>query len=191
MALTRLLDPEDVLRKQIVAFVNRGEFGLASDPTGGGYRRVWWKTIVPPEEVAFDDNTFLLLPAIAAKLSQSPAAPAPAAGPEPPPQEPLVLTPPSQGGSGLPTAAQSVQVRLTGSIPPEQWNKIGTRLIPRLRAAGQDQARLPSLRSTSDMGSFASCGDGVIMVPVGRYAIRIVTPRHAVGEQGEAREGRE
>jgi hypothetical protein len=29
---------------------------------------------------------------------------------------------------------------MLGRIPPEQWNKLGTRLIPKLRTAGQDLA---------------------------------------------------
>jgi len=27
---------------------------------------------------------------------------------------------------------------LRGSIPPEQWNKLGTKLLPKLRSSGQD-----------------------------------------------------
>jgi hypothetical protein len=29
-----------------------------------------------------------------------------------------------------------IACRLTGNVPPEQWNRLGTRLIPKMRAAG-------------------------------------------------------
>ena len=42
-ALTRLMDPDAVLRRQIVEFVGRGDFGLASGDSGGGqYERLWF-----------------------------------------------------------------------------------------------------------------------------------------------------
>ena len=137
-SLTRLLEPEDVLRRQIAAFVERGDFGLASGLKNGGYKRLWWKQPVPQEEIAFDENTFLLLASAADKLARSPSgttAAAPVTG-EPATQEPLVLSPISPGASTVPV--QVVRIRLIGSIPAEQWNKLGTRLIPRLRAGGQD-----------------------------------------------------
>jgi len=31
-----------------------------------------------------------------------------------------------------------IRLSLRGTIPPEQWNKLGTRLIPRLRSSGQE-----------------------------------------------------
>jgi hypothetical protein len=36
------------------------------------------------------------------------------------------------------TPDQEVRLTLHGVIPPEQWNKLGTRLIPKLRSAGHD-----------------------------------------------------
>ena len=42
-ALTRLLDPDGVLKTKLVEFVGRGEFGLASGPKPeGGYERLWY-----------------------------------------------------------------------------------------------------------------------------------------------------
>ena len=42
-ALTRLLDPDGVLKTKLVEFVGRGEFGLASGPKPeGGYERLWF-----------------------------------------------------------------------------------------------------------------------------------------------------
>ncbi len=35
-------------------------------------------------------------------------------------------------------AAQSDRLILRCAIPPEQWNKLGKKLLPKLRAAGKD-----------------------------------------------------
>ena len=43
-ALTRLIDPDAVLRRRIVEFVGTGDFGLASGDKGGGeYERLWFR----------------------------------------------------------------------------------------------------------------------------------------------------
>jgi hypothetical protein len=36
-----------------------------------------------------------------------------------------------------PATEQIVRLFLRGAIPPEQWNKLGTKLIPKLRTSGQ------------------------------------------------------
>ncbi|MEP0772985.1 MAG: DUF499 domain-containing protein, partial [Acidobacteriota bacterium] len=60
-ALTRLVDPDTVLRMKVVEFVERGEFGLASERRpGGGFARVWFRELVAPAEVAFEADVFLL-----------------------------------------------------------------------------------------------------------------------------------
>ena len=42
-ALTRLIDPDAIIRRQIVEFVSKGEFGLASDAKNdGSYGRLWY-----------------------------------------------------------------------------------------------------------------------------------------------------
>ncbi len=52
-ALTRLIDPDAVLRRQIVEFVGRGDFGLASgEGNGGQYERLWFAEPIGAEEVA-------------------------------------------------------------------------------------------------------------------------------------------
>lgn len=136
--LTRLLDPEEVLKRQIVTFVDKGDFALASGPNStGGYQRVWFKEAIGAEEVVFDDKTFLLTRARAATIRESPkdalVAPAPPATSGDLTLEP----PPSPGPQALPPD-QLVRLSLRGSIPPEQWNKLGTKLLPKLRSSGQD-----------------------------------------------------
>lgn len=68
-ALTRLLDPDGVLRTKIVEFVGRGDFGLASGPKPDGtYTRLWFNKPLPTEEVAFEADVFLLTKARASSL---------------------------------------------------------------------------------------------------------------------------
>jgi hypothetical protein len=137
-SLTRLLDPEEVLRRQIPDFVDKGDFGLGSGPkSDGGFDHVWWKEIVGSEEVAFDDNTFLLTRsrADALKAGTPPkTSTAPAEQPRNLILEPPVAPPPSPIGQAT---EQLVRLVLRGAIPPEQWNKLGTKLIPKLRTSGQ------------------------------------------------------
>ncbi len=60
-SLTRLVDPDAVLRRKIVEFVANGDFGLASGTMAdGGYGRIWHAEPVGAEEVAFEPDVFLL-----------------------------------------------------------------------------------------------------------------------------------
>lgn len=133
-SLTRLLDVDVVLKAKIVEFVGKGDFGLASgQQPGGGFSRCWFKELISSDEVVFDGQTFLLLPAVAERLSARPAAPTETASPPEtgiPTASPAPSTPVSPGGRA--TAAPGV-IRLTGSIPPEIWNRVGNKLIPKLR----------------------------------------------------------
>lgn len=136
-----LLDPEEVLRTQIVGFVEKGDFALASGPKPeGGYERLWWKEPIRPEEVTFDDKTFLVTRArVSALVAQSASAPAAvASGAESAPT--LILEPPPvpPGVPVKPRGDETVRICLHGKIPPEQWNKLGQKLIPKLRGSGQD-----------------------------------------------------
>ena len=54
-ALTRLIDPDVTLRRQIVEFVSRGDCGLASGAKGDDqYERLWYAELSGAEEVAFE-----------------------------------------------------------------------------------------------------------------------------------------
>src|SRR5712692_2040956 len=135
--LTRLLDPDAILRAKIVEFVGRGDFGLASGPrSDGSYDRVWHMEAVPGDEVVFEPGVFLLTKAKAQAL-KSGAPPAPAAEPTPGPTggpapggEPL---PPELTPAG-PTEQATRTLRLVGAVPPELWNRLGTKILPKLRA---------------------------------------------------------
>jgi len=82
--------------------------------------------------VAFDANVFLLKKESAEKLLvPAPAVPAGGEGSPATPAEP----PKSTGGALIPSpAAGVVAVRLSGEVPPELWNKVGIKLIPKLRS---------------------------------------------------------
>ena len=135
-ALTRLVDPDLILKSKIVEFVGRGDFGLASGQTADGtYDRVWFEELVAPDEVTFETGVFLLRKAPAAALkSGAPAMPAPAPGPESGPA--TATTPPlvSQPGPEPQSGAGTTTLRLIGTIPPEIWNRLGTKILPKLRS---------------------------------------------------------
>ena len=137
-SLTRLSDPDAVLRRQIVEFVGRGDFGLASRPLpSGGFERLWHGEAVQPEEVAFEKNVFLLAKAQAEKLRSPPEQPPPT---QPPIPEPTPKPTPSPTAAPSPEpsgGAAKTTLRLTGTIPPEVWNRLGTKVLPKLRS-GQD-----------------------------------------------------
>ena len=134
-ALTRLIDPDAVLRRQILAFVSHGDFGFASGRTeDGGFQRLWYAEPLGPEEVSFDADVFLLTKSKAEALRaraddpiepepQPPPRPGPEAEPEPKPRP-----------RPRPDSSDTI-LQLAGSVPPEVWNRIGIKLLPKLRSA--------------------------------------------------------
>ena len=148
--LTRLLDPDRVLRTRIAEFVAAGDFGLASgaEPVGG-YRRIWFHEEIDPVEITFEADVYLVTKAVAARLKLADAEPGPG---EPEPVGPDHQEPSARkdrgsegegGGPELPKLGSSpVSVSVAGAIPPEQWNRLGTRLIPKMRAAGPVRATI-------------------------------------------------
>ncbi|RJP35134.1 MAG: ATP-binding protein [Candidatus Omnitrophota bacterium] len=134
-SLTRLIDPDKILREKIVEFVAKGEFGLASgQKTGGGYERVWFKETISKDEVSFESNVFLLLKKKAETLVKQPEpqpgeipAPTPTPEPEPPPEPEISTTPEAEPISRT--------FRISGNIPPEIWNRLGTKILPKLRSS--------------------------------------------------------
>lgn len=143
-SLTRLVDPDAVLKAKIVEFVRQGDFGLASGQRpGGGFERVWFEEVVGRDEVEFSPGVFLLRKEVAATLkSGAPLQPVPAQPPEPAPPSPSAPgAPPPAVGSAAPTASApavgTCTLRLLGCVPPEMWNRLGTRILPRLRGEGE------------------------------------------------------
>ena len=142
-ALTRLVDPDVVLRRKIVEFVGNGEFGLASgDKDADGYERVWYREAVGADEVAFESGVFLLTKSKAEELqavpegqTQIPTEPTGSLGAGP------VSGPTTVPGPGTPqipppvaVSSKKTTLRLSGTVPPEVWNRLGTTLLPKLRS---------------------------------------------------------
>ena len=141
-ALTRLLDPDRVLRQKISEFVTSGNFGLASGDLGQGkYNRIWYKETPPQDELTFDSETFLITKDKAEELTapkeekKDPVG-TPAGGPSTDPPEPDQPPEPfDPGGTGQKPLglAATKKVRLRGNIPFENWNTFGVRILPKLQ----------------------------------------------------------
>lgn len=135
-SLTRLVDPDAVLKSKIVEFVERGDFGLASGKKlDGTFERVWFQEPVAGDEVAFESGVFLLRKATAEALQTGAHAipsPAPMSAPEPG-ASPYPQPEPDTGPEPSPPAGART-LRLSGSVPPEIWNRLGTKILPKLRS---------------------------------------------------------
>jgi hypothetical protein len=132
-ALIRLLDPDTVLRGKIAEFVGKGDFGFASgQKPDSSFDRVWFAEPLPADEISFEAGVFLL----AKKKAQILKSSEPLETPGIPVPEPIRVPPPQ--APGVPgtekTAAGTVTLRLTGAIPPEIWNRLGTKVLPKLRS---------------------------------------------------------
>jgi len=135
-SLTRLLDPDMILKGKIVEFVSRGDFGLASGHRpDGGYERVLFNEFTDPADVTFESGVFLVLKAKARRLK---AAEEPSSGdsaetvPTPEPEPILGPGPEPEPESARVAATKTFRIR--GDVPPEIWNRLGTKILPRLRS---------------------------------------------------------
>jgi hypothetical protein len=157
-SLTRLLDPDAVLKAKIVEFVGKGDFGLASGSrSDGSYDRVWFEELLSPDEVSFEANVFLLAKAKAKALkTRSTIEPIIETEPKPGEKEPTITEPVDEPKPG-PTS-QTVTLNLRGTIPPEMWNRLGTKLIPKLRSGTELKAEVSFSVSldTKTVASFES-----------------------------------
>lgn len=134
-SLTRLLDPDKVLRQKILEWVLNGDLALASGPKADGtYERIWFREHIAPDEVAFEPGVFLLTKARANDL---------VTGIEPKPEPEPIDEPgpfPEPGAAPEPEPGlepETKTIRLTGQVPPEVWNRLGTKILPKLRS-GKD-----------------------------------------------------
>lgn len=139
-SLTRLLDPDSVLRGRIVESVIKGDFGLASgERPDGTHDRVWFKELLAPDEVSFESGVYLLTKAKAqAVKSGIIASPIPL-----PPTEPKIVMGAGEGSASSPGSepqpepAAGIQNRtlmIRGNVPSEVWNRLGTKVLPKLRS---------------------------------------------------------
>ncbi len=139
-SLTRLIDPDAILRNKIVEFTGKGDFGLASGPKPDGtYARVWYQELIAPEEVAFESGVFLLTKektkVLKGQVTPEPIKPIT----EPFSQPENILPEVEEAETKTPSIAKTCTLRLVGTVPPELWNRLGTKILPKLRSGTELQ----------------------------------------------------
>jgi hypothetical protein len=155
-AMERLLEPDAYLRARIPDFVLKGDFGLASGlRPDGTYERIWFEEMLSPDEVAFDPGVFLLLKHKAAALKSGAIptlSPTSFRGLTPETAPPLALT---AGSTTLAAEASKRTLRIVGNVPPELWNRLGTKILPKLRAGDNLQVGIDFSVSLSETVAIA------------------------------------
>ena len=137
-SLTRLIDPDTILRDKIVELVFRGDFGLASGRNpDGSYERMHFNQYTDPADVIFDSGVFLLLKSKAGKLrAASEVTPENETVKIPLPDTteiPDIETKRQEEPEPKPVP-QARTFRISGDVPPEIWNRLGTKILPKLRS---------------------------------------------------------
>lgn len=138
-SLTRLIDPDTILRDKIVELVSRGDFGLASGRNpDGNFERILFNQYTDPADVIFDAGTFLLLKSKAAKLKAAPASDIPDAAivnAHVSETSSITEAETTREGEQEPAPAPKARTfRIHGDVPPEIWNRLGTKILPKLRS---------------------------------------------------------
>jgi len=137
-SLTRLADPDKVIRRRVAEWVQAGDFGLASGGLDDGdLRTVWFEELVATEEIAYEPGVFLLTKARAGML-RHPTDPQPAdpPTPDPEPEDPHYTEPAAA------TSSSRATLRVTGTLPPTAWNRFGTKVLPKLHACDSVSVRV-------------------------------------------------
>ncbi|HLG42630.1 MAG TPA: AAA family ATPase, partial [Planctomycetota bacterium] len=125
-----------ILRSKIIEFVSRGDFGLASgQKPDGTYERIWFKDPVAPDEIAFESGVFLLMkPRAQALEARTSREPVPVPGIQPVPKLGFSTETGREAGPGPAPGIQTKTIRLVGTVSPEVWNRLGTKILPKLRS---------------------------------------------------------
>ena len=199
-SLTRLVEPDTVLRRKIVEFVGKGDFGLGSGRRADReFDRVWFQETLDPEDVTFESDVHLLTSTAAEGLrastgsappgSDAPegASDSPNGGGTVPGPEPVAPLRPEPAPSPAPAGRDSV--RIHGQIPPEIWNRIGTRLLPKLRSSHDLKVGVTFELSADKQRTAALLAE--VEQASERLAARIPYPRGGRIELGPAWEQRE
>ena len=99
------------------------------------------RNLLSPDEVNFEANVFLLTKAKAKALkNKTKTEPVIETETKPGEKEPTITEPVDEPKPG-PTS-QTVTLNLRGTIPPEMWNRLGTKLIPKLRSGSELKAEV-------------------------------------------------
>ena len=140
--LERLLEPDSYLKAKLPGFVMNGDFGYASGAKGDGYSRVWFRELLPQEEISFDSDVYLLLPKRAHELKSGvqavevvPETPGATAGGDMETGSGSLFAPPKAGAVAI--AARERTLTIRGEIPTEVWNRLGRTLIPKLKTGNE------------------------------------------------------
>jgi hypothetical protein len=140
-SLERLLEPDSYLKAKLAGFVMNGDFGYASAAKGNGYSRVWFRELLPQEEISFDSDVYLLLPQRAQELKSGVRGVEVVVHTGDAPQSgdagvgPLFTSPVS--GTSATSSARETTFTIRGEIPTEVWNRLGRTLIPKLKNANE------------------------------------------------------
>jgi hypothetical protein len=129
--------------------VLRYGFGAGERPEGG-FNRLWFNEKLPPEEIDFVYDVFVIRKDRAKALWDSMAAAVTAVQGSLPETSPapsaFTLVSPESGalpaGPGVSDAPTKTVLRVKGLVPPELWNRFGSKIIPKLRSANQLQAQV-------------------------------------------------
>jgi len=135
------------LREKIPELVARGELGFAAgERPEGGFNRLWFNETLPPEEIEFVYDAFVVRKdrarALRASAGASSAAPVQTTLPEASPMPvPFGLISPDSGlplpsDAGVTEVPAKTLLRVKGVVPAELWNRFGSKIIPKLRSAG-------------------------------------------------------
>ena len=128
--LTRLEKAEEALRQMILRAVMRGDFGLGIGNNMEILDKVRLKENFEPAEIAFNYETFLLLPwraeaekkkredEVIVDVGTSPTEPVPPVGPE-------IPRPPER------PEPQMQELEWQGAMPKEKWNLFGLKVLTR------------------------------------------------------------
>jgi hypothetical protein len=153
--LERLLEPDSYLKSKLPGFVMNGDFGYASGAKGDSYSRVWFRELLPQEEISFDSDVYLLLPKRAQELKSGVQS----VEVVPQPTETTVgggeasagpLFEPTKDGA-VAVAVRERTLTIRGEIPTEVWNRLGRTLIPKLKTGNELVMKLDvSVRVESD-----------------------------------------
>ncbi len=137
-SLTRLIDPDTVLRNKIVEFVEKGDFGLASNQQADGtFERVWYNENISPDEISFDSGVYLLLKVRAKALKNISEKPATGVMPKPVERVPEKTEGKAEEIQQPAKGTSARTFRISGAIPPEVWNRFGTKVLPKLKSGSE------------------------------------------------------
>lgn len=144
-SLTRLADPDAVLKNKIHDFVYKGDAGLisASNAEGSGYH-LWFKEDVDTSEIMFVSEVSLVM-AKKVDLYKPKDEPGPEPGPGEGGSEPTPDEPGTDTGTGTNTGRTKTDpqpepphfdtIKLSGELPYELWNKFSRSVLNKLNAS--------------------------------------------------------